>query len=184
MGTSVGDYLVVKTKVEEDFMKEEVGDSFCGDGFLGRIENHPLSKSMIDHDQERVKAGGEGKVGDKITGDLLEQVGGSQVDRGEGQNGGMHVELVLLANCTPFDILAYKRCQTRPPEFGGDQLMGFQVAWVACSFVVVATSEDGPSERGVRGDVNMTFVSEDPLGVLPVRQMGTEGWRNGSVHGL
>ena len=105
----------------------------------------------------------------------MEQVDGSQVDRGEGWNGGMHVGLVLLANCTPFDILAYKRCQTRPSEFRGDQLMDFQVAWVACSFVIVATSEDGLSERGVRGDVNMTFVSEDLLGVLPVRQMGIEG---------
>ena len=55
---------------------------------------------------------------------------------------------------------------------------------MACSFVVVATNEDGPLERGVRGDVNTTFVSGDPLGVLPVRQMGTKGCGNGYVHGL
>ena len=30
----------------------------------------------------------------------------------------------------------------------------------------------------------MTLVCEDPLGILPVRQAGTEGRGNGSVHGL
>ena len=33
-------------------MEEEVGNSFCGDGFLDRAENHPLSKAMVDHDQK------------------------------------------------------------------------------------------------------------------------------------
>ena len=33
-------------------MEEEVGDPFHSDGFLGRAENHPLSKAMIDHDQK------------------------------------------------------------------------------------------------------------------------------------
>ena len=33
-------------------MEEEVGNSFFSDGFLGRAENHPLSKSMVNHDQE------------------------------------------------------------------------------------------------------------------------------------
>ena len=96
----------------------------------------------------------------------------------------MHVGLVLLANCTPFDVFAHERCQTRPPEFGGDQLTGFQLAQVACSFMVMAMNEDGLLERGVRGDVNMTFVSKNPLGVLPVRQIGMEGWGNRSIHGL
>ena len=53
-------------------MKEEVSNSFCSDGFLGRAENHPLSKPMVNHDQKGVKAGGEGKVGDEIAGVLLE----------------------------------------------------------------------------------------------------------------
>ena len=53
-------------------MEKEGGDSFGGDGFLGRAKNHPLSKPMVYHDQERVKARGDRKVGDEITGDLLE----------------------------------------------------------------------------------------------------------------
>ena len=52
MGTSIRDYLVVEAEAEENFVEEEVGDSFHCDGFLGRAENHPFSKAMVDHDQE------------------------------------------------------------------------------------------------------------------------------------
>ena len=45
-------------------MKEEVGNSFGSDSFLGRAENHPLSKLMVNHSQKGVKASGEGKVSD------------------------------------------------------------------------------------------------------------------------
>ena len=57
--------------MKEYFVKEENSDPFCSDGFPSGAENHPLSKSMVDHSQKRVKAIGEGKVGDEITGDLL-----------------------------------------------------------------------------------------------------------------
>ena len=55
--------------MKEDFVKEEIGNPFCSDGFLSGAENHPLSKSMVNHDQKRAKAAGEGKVSDEITGD-------------------------------------------------------------------------------------------------------------------
>ena len=50
--------------------------------------------------------------------------------------------------------------------------------------MVMAMSENGSSERGVGGDINMTFVCKDPLGILPVRQARTEGGGDRSVHGL
>ena len=74
----------------------------------------------------------------------------------------MCVGLVLLANCAFFDIFPHKGCKTRPPEFRGNQLMGFQVAWVTCCFMVVATSENGLLERGVGGDMKQP-ISFDPL---------------------
>ena len=67
----VGDDFVKKSKAKEDFVEEKGGNPFGGDGFLRGAKNHPLSKSMVYHDQERIKAQGEGKIGDKITGDLL-----------------------------------------------------------------------------------------------------------------
>ena len=54
-------------------MKEKGGDPLGGDGFLRRAKNHPLSKPMVYHDQERIEAQGDGEIGDEITGDLLER---------------------------------------------------------------------------------------------------------------
>jgi len=62
--TTIRDNLVVESIVEENFMEEKGGDSFGGDSFLSRAENYPLSKAMVYHDQERIKAGGGGEVGD------------------------------------------------------------------------------------------------------------------------
>ena len=62
-------------------MEEEEGNSFCGNRFLGRAQNHPLSKPMVYHDQERIEAQGNRKVHDEITGNLLEGAGGKRFDR-------------------------------------------------------------------------------------------------------
>jgi len=61
---AIRDNLVVESIAEEDFVEEKGGDSFGGDGFLSGAENYPLSKTMVYHDQERIEAGGGGKVGD------------------------------------------------------------------------------------------------------------------------
>ena len=76
MGAAIGDDFIKKSKTEEDFVEKEGGNSLSGDGFLGGAKNHPLSKAMVDHDQERIKVGGDREIGDEITGNLLEGVGG------------------------------------------------------------------------------------------------------------
>ena len=114
----------------------------------------------------------------------MKRAGRSRANRSEGWNGGVCIEFVLLANRASFDIFPHKGCKARPPEFEGNQLTGFQVAWVTCCFMVMATSENGLLERGVGGDVDMTFVCEDPFSIQPVRQTRVEGRRNGSVHRL
>ena len=50
--------------------------------------------------------------------------------------------------------------------------------------MVMATSKDGPAERGVGGNVNMSLVCEDSFSILPISQTRTEGWGNQSVHRL
>ena len=62
-------------------MEKEGGNPFGSNGFLGRAKNHPLSKSMVDHNQERIEARGDREIRDKIAGNLLEGV------RGGGFNG-------------------------------------------------------------------------------------------------
>ena len=70
---TVRDDFVKKSEMKEDFVEEKGCDSFGSDGFLHWAKNHPLSKSMVYHDQERIEAGGRGEIGDEITGNLLEQ---------------------------------------------------------------------------------------------------------------
>ena len=84
MRTSIQHDLVKKSEAKEDFVKEEGGDSFGSDRFLGRAKNHPLSKFMVYHDQERIEARGDRKIHDKITGNLLERVRGKGFDRRQG----------------------------------------------------------------------------------------------------
>ena len=72
MRSSVRDDFVKKSEMKEDFVEEKGCNPFSSDGFLGRAKNYPLSKSMVYHDQERIEARGDGKMGDEIAGDLLE----------------------------------------------------------------------------------------------------------------
>ena len=75
MGASIRDTFVKQPEAEEDFVEKEGCDPFGGDGFLGRAKNYPLSKPMVYHDQERIKTRGDGEIGDKIAGNLLEGAG-------------------------------------------------------------------------------------------------------------
>ena len=56
MGTAIRNDFVEKSEMKENFVEKKGGYSFGGDRFLGRAKNHPFSKPMVDHDQERVEA--------------------------------------------------------------------------------------------------------------------------------
>ena len=75
MGALIRDDFVIEAKAEVYFVEKECSYAFGGDVFLRGTVNHPLSKPMVDHNQERIKAGGQGKVGDEVTRDLLEGMG-------------------------------------------------------------------------------------------------------------
>ena len=66
MGTAVGDDFIKKSEAKEDFVEKEGGDSFGGNGFLGRAKNYPLSKSMVYHDHERIESRGDREISDEI----------------------------------------------------------------------------------------------------------------------
>ena len=82
MGSTIRDDFVKRSKVEEDPVQEKGDDAFGGNRFLLRAKNHPLSKPMVDHNQERIKARGQGEIGDEVTGDLLERARCKGFDRG------------------------------------------------------------------------------------------------------
>ena len=81
MGASIRNDFVKKSEAEEDFVEKEGGNSLGGDRFLSRAKNHPLSKPMVNHDQERIEARGGREIRDKIAGNLLE---GARSDRFDG----------------------------------------------------------------------------------------------------
>ena len=103
----VRDHFVVKAKVEIDFVEKEGGNSLGGDGFLSGAKNHPLRKPMVNHDQERIKAQGERKVSDEVTGDLLERTRGGGLDWNKRGDGRMGICLVLLADSTSFNVCTF-----------------------------------------------------------------------------
>ena len=74
-----------------DFVEKEGGDPFCDDYFLGGAENYPLSKAMVNHNQERVKARGHWQVSDKVAKDLLEGSRGKGLDRSKRWDSGVDV---------------------------------------------------------------------------------------------
>ena len=126
LGASVGDDFVVETEAKVYFVKKECSNTFGGNVFLRRAENHPLCKSIVDHDQKGIEASGRGKVGDKITGDLLEGTGCRGANGGEWGNGGMGIGFVLLAGSAALNIHTCKcRRQGRATRLSSDELASF-----------------------------------------------------------
>ena len=120
MGATIRDDFVEKSEAKEDFVEKEGGDSLGGNRFLGRAKNYPLSKPMVYHDHERIEAGGDREVCDKVAGDLLEGTGSDGFDGRQGGYSGVHVNLVLLTEGTALDVVADEGGKAGPPEFGGD----------------------------------------------------------------
>ena len=151
-----------------DFVEEKGSYSFSGDGFLSGAENYPLSKAMVNHNQQGVKAKGHREVSDEVTGDLLEGVGCVGHDQGERGNSGVHVRFVLLACGTAFNIFPYELCETQPPELRGNKLVSFEITWMTSSLMVMTMGEDGTTEGGLWGNIDTTFVGQDIIIKLPI----------------
>ena len=96
----------------------------------------------------------------------------------------MCIGFALLADCASLDIFLYEGCKTGPPEFGSNQLTGFQVSRVTCCVVVMATAENDLSERGVRRNVDTIFVCENAFGVLPIGETRAKSRGNGAIYRL
>ena len=109
MWAMIREGFVVEAKVEVYFMEKEGGYSFSGDGFFHRAENHPLSKPMVDHDQEGIKAGEQWKVSYRVTGDLLKGSESRGVNGNEWGNDGVCIHFALLAGYTAFNVCIYRR---------------------------------------------------------------------------
>ena len=63
----------MEAKLFEYVVKKELGDPGCINSFVTRSKNYPLSKTMVDHDQDRVKGRGRWEFGNEVDRELLEQ---------------------------------------------------------------------------------------------------------------
>ena len=81
----------------------------------------------------------------------------------------MGVCFILLAGGAASDVGTDVGSKTRPPEFCGDELAGFKESGVACSRMIMATTEDETSKVVVGWYINAALIGEDAVDVLPIR---------------
>ena len=74
----------------------------------------------------------------------------------------------MLTHGAAFDVLVYELCETWPPEFRSNELVGFEVTQVASGLMDVASGEERLMEEILWWDIDMTFVCEDMIIILPV----------------
>ena len=101
-----------------------------------------VCKAVVDHDQERIKAGGRGEISDEITRQLLEWTGGGGADGVKGRYCGVRVGLGLLAISAAFDIFSDELSEARPPIVSHHELAGFEISRVAGRGVIVASGHN------------------------------------------
>ena len=89
-------------------------------------------------------------------------------DWSEQGDGGMCVQLISLAHGTALDVFSHKLHNAQPPELGGNKLVGFNVPGMASGLIVMAMGEDGMVKGVIWGNIDMSFVGEDMVIVLPV----------------
>ena len=87
----------------------------------------------------------------------------------------MCVGFILLVHGTAFNLFLHKLCETWSPKLRGNKLASFEIAWMAGSLVVMTLGEDRATEGILWGNVDMPFICEDMVVILPVQEVGLEG---------
>ena len=71
-------------------------------------------------------------------------------------------------NRNTFYILTHELCKAWPPELHSNELAGLEISKMAGSLMVMVTGKDRATEGVFGGNIDMTFISEDMVIVLPV----------------
>ena len=166
MESSVGDDLVMKAKLWEDVLKKDLGNVRHKGSFVAGVENYPLQKTMVYHNQNRIVAMREGKIHDEVHGNLLEEAGAFGGDRGEQGVEWMGVDLIGLTHGTSGDELADESGHAGPPIVFLKQGDGAEISGMSASKGFMNILDEGVSGR--LGDVEMQFVIESALVEVPV----------------
>ena len=73
LGASIKDESGMKSKFFEDLVEKEISYSGGVDGFVARREHHPLTKSMVDYNHQRIIHVGHRKISNEVDRNLLER---------------------------------------------------------------------------------------------------------------
>ena len=65
----------METETLKDMGKKELGDASSVNVFGAGSKNYPLRKAVVDHDQQRIMAGGWGEISDEVNEELPEWEG-------------------------------------------------------------------------------------------------------------
>ena len=105
----------MEVKTFEHIFKEKLGDSGSINGLGARNKDYPLYKAMVNHDQDGIKTGGRRKICDEVNGELAEGKRSGGRDGMERRQGGVSINLVLLADLIAIDKVFDKGGKTGPP---------------------------------------------------------------------
>ena len=170
LGSFVRDDSVMKAKLGEDVMEKDVGNVSGGGSFVARVENYPLRKTMVYHDQNRIIAVGDRKVCNEVHGDLLEGVTAFGRGRGKWGVGGVGVDLIGLTSGTTSDKFLDEGGYTRPPVVLLEQRDGAEISAVGSGKEFMNVFDKGVP--GGFGDIEAQFVIEGTLVKVPVIFLG------------
>ena len=96
--------------------------------------------TMVDHDQERVKARGGGKISDEVAGQLLEWTRGRGANGVKGGYCGMCIGLGLLTISASLDVFSYELGKAGPPVVSCHELAGSSAMWAARVQSIIQTN--------------------------------------------
>ena len=181
LGSSVRDNSVMKTELGEDVLEEDFSDVHHRGSFVARVENYPLQKTMVYHDQNRIVAVGDGKVSNEVHGNLLERVGAFGGNRGKQGVGWMDVDLVGLTHGASGDESPDEGSHAGPPVVSLEQGDGVEVTAVSSSEGLVDVSNEGVA--GGFEDIEAQLVVEGTLVKVPVPWLGVREWYSVCFYG-
>jgi len=123
---------------------------------------------MVDHDHDRIEAGGVGEVRDQIDGELGKGAGRGGGNRHQRRGRGVHVALHLLAESTAINIPADKSTHTGPPKVTLDKPIGLVTTRVPGGGVIVVEKKNMMAQVG--RNISMVSIIKGAVLNPPIRE--------------
>ena len=139
----------------------------CGIHCFGaRGENYPPTKAMVNHDHDRIEAIDQGKVGDKLHGEVPEGTRALEGKGGYGWDRRIGEDFMCLTNYAPGNVFLNVGGNAWPPVILGKEGDGAKVTTMATLEGVVSSSNQVMA--GWFWDIEVGLVIESSVVKGPV----------------